>query len=84
MSKLSNLEKKQLSILFNASKRIKKELDKNSDSIHDVVFQQIEVTTSEDEKKTLQIFLDFINGSFKDLETILESSELLEDHFISK
>lgn len=35
-------------------------------------------------KKTLHIFLDFIKGSFKDLETILESSELLEDHFISK
>lgn len=81
MANLSELERKELGKLFTAAARIKKLLDANSDSVHDVVNGEITITTDEDEKRTLASFMDFSKGSLADIELIVNSSELLEDHF---
>lgn len=57
MANLSELERKELGKLFTAAARIKKLLDANSDSVHDVVSGEVAVTTDEEEKQTLASFI---------------------------
>lgn len=84
MANLSMLEKQELLTIFNAAKKIKTVLDAHSDSIHDVVFKQIDITTQNEDENTLIDFMFFISNSFESLQTILDKSELLKDHFIPK
>lgn len=84
MANLSKLEQQELKKIFDAANRIKANLDSKSDSVHDVVFHQINVTTDEEDKNTLTEFMDFIKESFEDLELITSNGQLLKEHFISK
>lgn len=81
MANLSQLERLELAKLIDAAKRIKSLLEKNGDSVRDVIWGEIELSAPSDEQLTLKSFMDFSKGSFDDIETIIHSSYLLEDHF---
>lgn len=59
MANLSQLERNELSKLFGAAERIKKLLSTNEESVHDVFFGEIEITTDKDEAQTLNSFMEF-------------------------
>lgn len=80
MSELTNLEKASLKIVCKAIKNINEVYKQNSDSFHDVIHSQYEITCEEP-----QVFKQFLLVAKQlncELNVLVEHANLLEEHFL--
>lgn len=81
---LTKLELKALKEMCGLLKEIEKSYSVNSDSIEDVLCEQIGISTNnKDETETLKKAMEHFNLSNKNLLKIQEIADLLNDHFCS-
>lgn len=83
MANLSDLEKQELLTVLQAAIRIRSSLEKNADSINDVIHNQVKVVAEcKDEENTVVTFMTWLHECEEDLSIIMNNSEKLKQHFI--
>lgn len=83
MSKLTNLEKAELRLLFQSLRKISKAFDKSSDSVCDFIFGEVKALAPEGEEETLKKFMEYCHVSHSELDAIFTKLDLIEQHFLS-
>jgi len=85
MANLSTLEKKILNELFNEIEVIKVLYEASSDSINDVIHEQINTTVVDKyENDCMKCFLLYARNTNHNIQNIINSVEELKEHFTGK
>jgi len=80
MTKLSKLEKEEISKVCEAANKIKNLYEDNSDSIDDIIFKQVKMSCEEPE--TLEKFMTYIKKSHEYTQILIDKMPIIKEHFI--
>ena len=85
MAKLSLLEKEALNKFFHEVDTIRILYLASSDTVNDIIYNQIDTSLSnKEDNNCLQDFLLYSKNTNHNIQNIIDSVELLKEHFIGK